>query len=145
MPPYQLIFIISYITVFILVTCQLVSRIPTKYLKNPFLLISYAVLIFLIFWPSMITYESLLYEYYLYRRAQKIYSHPLPPETKLISKETHLIPPVNGSFCTSQIQLTVETTLSNEELNRYYDPVFPLLNVKPSTTSSSRQSRIVIL
>ncbi len=61
-----------------------------------------------------------LNEVVLYGFAQGLFEYPMPPDTKLIGKETEISHPGNGNSCTYEARLILLSTLPEPDIRSYY-------------------------
>ena len=57
-----------------------------------------------------------------------LFDYPLPPQTKVVYREALYFRPINGGTCVFSVSQVQVTSLSQEQIERYYKPVsFPRL------------------
>jgi hypothetical protein len=88
-----------------------------KHSRIIFLLIILSVFIFsavLVLLPSSIK-ESRLRNY-----ANRLFEYPLPPESKVLSKEARWVDVQGSAGCITEIEMRISSMLTKEEVEKYY-------------------------
>ena len=88
------------------------------------LIILSPVWLFFVFILIVVVYDSFRLQTY----ANSLFHYPLPPKTKIISKKAEWIDTPNGSpSSVDYITMKIETFLTQEEVDKYYSKLDPIM------------------